>query len=992
MLSAWRKSWQHMDRICSHCCQTHHPCLLSVSIRKKASWSSKLIRKTFLDYFCEENGHTFVKSSSVIPQKGTGTYFTNAGMNQFKPLFLESVDMNLAYKKAANSQKCIRVGGKHNDLEDVGKDLHHHTFFEMLGNWSFGDYFKREACELALRLLVERFHLPLDRLYFTYFSGDEKYGLQPDLETKEIWRELNIPSEKILPFSAKDNFWDMGFTGPCGPCTEIHYDHAGHDNAASLVNTGSPDVIELWNLVFIQYDRLADQSLKKLPRHHVDTGVGFERLVAVLNGSYDNYSTDLFHGLFNTIHKVTGTRPYKGLVGVADIDGIDKAYRIIADHSRMCTMAIADGLLPSGDGLGHKLRQVIHRSLNEAHSVLHAPKGMTQLLVDDVAESLEDAFPESFTNIQKIKDVLHQTEVKYLETLQDGYQHFDKLMNRIGSDQLLPEHLLQVADGRFGRCVPLDILCDIALERGHKINVEKLMDNYIKEQRQISSLEPAIVNEKDQLKHSAAVLLKDLEIERTDDRFKYLFNRNENDYEFSNPNSCILCLLHNNQLSDSVNASDQCTLVLNKTCFYAEGGGQRSDQGYILGQNGKFHVLDVQSCSGYVLHNGYVEEGTFNCQETVELVLDEDMRKACMANHTATHLLNWGLHKLLDTQVNQLGSSVQEDQFTFDFSCFEELCLADLSRLEEIIRLVITQEIPVYRAKLNIKEALKIKGLTLIPNETYPEDVYVVSIGHPVDQLLVNPDFARNDLSVELCAGTHVHCTSDIGQFAIVKSSGVSQNVKRITCVTGQSAKNALVNLEQVKTLYANLEAAISMKDNLMNMENMVKNLYKMLKEEILPKADREKIKQNVTVLHEKVRRLKNADVTTILAQQICEKLKGGERPDYLVTLLAFEGPRQIRKALRLFDLPCPAVIVSKTKRDIMAAIVTPKNYEGPVTAADIGSHLSLTNGGQMKENKPQKQGDPQLYVLTIKNSSDTNLLQEKAENYLREALRNKTS
>lgn len=982
-----------MEKICSHCTQAQS-CLSSVSNRKKTSWSSKMIRKTFLDYFCEENGHTFVRPCSVIPQKGTGTYFTNAGMNQFKPLFLDSVDENYAYKKVANSQKCIRVGGKHNDLKDVGNDLYHHTFFEMLGNWSFGDYFKRDACELALHLLVDRFRLPLDRLYFTYFSGDEKSGLQADLETRKIWQELNIPSEKILPFPSKDNFWDMGLTGPCGPCTEIHYDHIGHRNAAPLVNTGSPDVIEIWNLVFIQYDRLADQSLKELPRKHVDTGMGLERLVAVLRGSYDNYSTDLFQGLFNTIQKVTGARPYNGCIGEADVNGIDKAYRIIADHSRMCTVAIADGLLPSKDGLGHKLRQVIHHSLHQAHSVLHAPKGMMQLLVDDVAESLAETFPECFTNIQLIKDVLSQTEVKYLEMLQHGYQSFDKLMNKIGSDKLLPEHLLQVAEGWFGRCVPLDILCNIALERGHSIDVETLMDNYIKEQQQISSAESVIVKDKDVIKHDLMTLLKDRVIKRTDDHFKYLYKRNENGYEFisSIPDSNILCLLHDGQLSDSISTGEKGSLVLDKTCFYAEGGGQQPDKGCILGQNGKFCVLDVQSCNGYVLHNGFVEEGSISCQERVKLVLDEEVRKACMANHTATHLLNWGLQKLLGTQITQLGSCVQEDQLTFDFSCFEELSLDHLSELEEIIRLSIKQGIPVYRSEMNITDALKIKGLTRVPHETYPEYVYVVSIGHPVDQLLADPDSAERNLSLELCAGTHVHCTSDIGQFVVVKSSGVAQNTKRVTCVTGPKAQSALTNLEQVKELYASLEAAISAKKELANMEVMVKNLYKMLKDSILPKADREKTKRNLIVLHEKVRRLKNINVSTTLAHSMSEKLKQVGRPDYLVTLLPFDGPRQMRKALRLFELPCPAVVVSKRDRDILAAVVTPQDWEGAVSVIDIGNHLSQTFGGQLKESKPQKQGDPALYIVTVKNSSNIDLLQEKAEKYLRETLRNEKS
>lgn len=373
--------------------------------------SSKAIRKRFLDYFINDNAHTFIPSSPVVPWNDKSLAFVNAGMNQFKNIFLGQ--MQRPCLRAANSQKCIRVGGKHNDLRDVGNDSYHHTFFEMLGNWSFGDYYKKEACELAWQLLTSRpYSLDPSRLYVTYFNGDKYLNLSPDLETRNIWKSIGVNEDHILPFGVMDNFWEMGITGPCGPCTEIHIDHRGSHDAASKVNKGFDDVTELWNLVFIQFNRNEDGSLSPLPTHYVDTGMGLERLVAVLQGKQSNYDTDLFEPLFNAISEVSGFRKYSGKFGNADTDGIDTAYRIIADHTRMATVAIADRIYPDHN---HKLRRILRKSLllSEERFKINNGANLVKEVGNKVSEVLSSVYPEIQKNLKQVR--IFYTGYMYLE-------------------------------------------------------------------------------------------------------------------------------------------------------------------------------------------------------------------------------------------------------------------------------------------------------------------------------------------------------------------------------------------------------------------------------------------------------------------------------------------------------------------------------------------------------------------------------------------------
>ncbi|CEG77795.1 Putative Alanyl-tRNA synthetase [Rhizopus microsporus] len=383
-------------------------------------WPVNKVRSTFIKFF-EENGHTFVPSSSTIPHDDPTLLFANAGMNQFKPMFLGTLDPNSPLanvKRACNSQKCIRAGGKHNDLDDVGKDTYHHTFFEMLGNWSFGDYFKKEATKLAWEFLTKVISLPEDRLYVTYFGGDEKMGLPADLEAKQLWLDLGVDEKRLIPGNVKDNFWEMGETGPCGPCSELHFDRIGNRDAASLVNMDDPNVIEIWNLVFMQFNREADGTLRPLPNQHIDTGLGLERLVSILQNKYSNYDTDVFTPMFDRIKEFTGIRSYTGKLGDEDVDGIDTAYRVVADHIRTLTFAIADGGVPSNEGRGYVLRRILRRGARYVRKYFNAPIGsFFSSLVDTLIAQMHEGYPELAKKANDIKAILDEEEAAFAKTL-----------------------------------------------------------------------------------------------------------------------------------------------------------------------------------------------------------------------------------------------------------------------------------------------------------------------------------------------------------------------------------------------------------------------------------------------------------------------------------------------------------------------------------------------------------------------------------------------
>ncbi|MFN9992679.1 MAG: alanine--tRNA ligase, partial [Phycisphaerales bacterium] len=430
-------------------------------------WSTEQIRRTFIEYFAHKQSHSFIPSSPSVPLDDPTLLFTNAGMNQFKPIFLGTVDPKTDMGKmrlAVNSQKCIRAGGKHNDLEDVGKDTYHHTFFEMLGNWSFGDYFKKEAVEWSFELLTKVFGISRDRLYATYFEGNPKLGLPPDEETRQLWLQF-LPADHVIPGNMKDNFWEMGDTGPCGPCTEIHYDRIGDRNAANLVNTSDPDVIEIWNNVFIQFNRESDGSLKPLPAKHVDTGMGLERLVSVLQNVRSNYDTDVFAPIFASIERLTGARSYMGRLGDADKDNIDTAYRVIADHVRTLTFAITDGAMPSNVGRGYVLRRILRRAVRYGRQMLNARNGFFSQLVPVVVERFGDAFPELRKDPAKVAAIILEEEESFGRTLDRGIKLFEGVAaDAAKSGNVIPGVEAFKLYDTYG--FPLDLTELMASERG----------------------------------------------------------------------------------------------------------------------------------------------------------------------------------------------------------------------------------------------------------------------------------------------------------------------------------------------------------------------------------------------------------------------------------------------------------------------------------------------------------------------------------------------
>ncbi|KAH3671575.1 hypothetical protein OGAPHI_000278 [Ogataea philodendri] len=751
-------------------------------------WTAPKVRNTFLDYF-KDRGHTFVPSSSVIPHDDPTLLFANAGMNQYKPIFLGTVDPSSPFatlKSAVNSQKCIRAGGKHNDLEDVGRDSYHHTFFEMLGNWSFGDYFKKEAIEYSWELLTKVYGLEPSRLYVTYFEGDSKAGLEPDLEAKQYWKDVGVADDHILPGNAKDNFWEMGDQGPCGPCSEVHYDRIGGRNAASLVNQDDPDVLEIWNNVFIQYNREADGSLKPLPAKHVDTGMGFERLVSVLQNVRSNYDTDVFQPLFSKIQEITGVRPYSGKFGKDDIDGIDTAYRVLADHVRTLTFALADGGVPNNEGRGYVLRRILRRGARYVRKYMNYPIGkFFSQLSPTLIEQVKDIFPEIAADTDTIFEILDEEEASFSRTLDRGEKLFEQyalIASKTPEQTLVGRDVWRLYD-TYG--FPVDLTRLMAEEAGLKIDEEGF------EQARLASLEASkgtgSKSGKTLLKldvHVLGSLDANKDIPTTDDIYKY---------GTEDIKTKIVGIYDGKELlttTKDTQEGEQLGILLEKTPFYAEQGGQEYDTGKIVIDGvAEFEVENVQSYAGYVLHTGHIVEGTLSVGDNVIAGYDELRRWPIRNNHTGTHILNLALREILGDGVDQKGSLVAAEKLRFDFSHKAAVSLDQLKKVEEICNKTIKASLPVYSKPVTLDTARSIYGLRAVFGETYPDPVRVVSIGVPVDTLLAEPNEKKwYDYSVEFCGGTHVAKTSDIKEFVIIEESGIAKGIRRIVAVTGTDA------------------------------------------------------------------------------------------------------------------------------------------------------------------------------------------------------------
>ncbi|HEX4612344.1 MAG TPA: alanine--tRNA ligase, partial [Urbifossiella sp.] len=658
--------------------------------------SSSDIRKQFVDFFCKKHGHANVPSSPVVPLADPTLLFTNAGMNQFKPYFLGTEKPPVT--RVANTQKCIRAGGKHNDLDDVGKDTYHHTFFEMLGNWSFGDYFKKEAIAWAWELLTDVWKIDPTRLHVTVFEGDPANGIPRDDEAAGLWKAVGVPPERIHLGNKKDNFWEMGSTGPCGPCTEIHYDGTPDKSGAGLVNASSDKVVEVWNLVFIQFNRNEDQSLTPLPARHVDTGMGFERITKVIQGKASNYDTDVFQPLFVAIQKVTGAAPYGGVLD----DLKDTAYRVIADHIRTLTFALTDGAVIGNDGRNYVLKRILRRAERYGVQVLGTKEPFLHALVPTVVELMGGPFPELKANPAKVRSAIYEEEEAFLRTLSRGIKLFTGLVAKMHGERRTVVNGAEAFKLHDTYGVLIDITQQMAQEQGLSVDVagyEHELEEAKKRARQGGK--------------TFTVSAIQGELPPTDDAPKYGTAQVE---------AKVVGWVKDNIVTrtGTLSVGDSVALLLDRTGFYGEQGGQVGDQGTItkLGAaHASFEVEDTQRLGDTILHVGTLDSGELAVGDRVLLNQSIGRRVDVMRNHTATHLMNLALRQVLGGDVDQRGSLVDENKTRFDFTHDKPLTPEQIREVEERVNRQIIRDQPVAAVTMPLAVAKALPGVRAVFGE-----------------------------------------------------------------------------------------------------------------------------------------------------------------------------------------------------------------------------------------------------------------------------------
>lgn len=695
------------------------------------------IRSAFLSYFAE-NGHTIVPSSSLVPGNDPTLLFTNAGMVQFKDVFLG--DEPRHYSRATTSQRCVRAGGKHNDLENVGYTARHHTFFEMLGNFSFGDYFKRDAIRFAWGFLTECLGLPAERLWVTVHTSDQ--------EAEDIWiREMGIDPTRFSRLGDKDNFWTMGDTGPCGPCSEIFYDH-GPQVAGGP--PGSPDddldrYIEIWNLVFMQYEQAADGTRSPLPRPSVDTGMGLERIAAVMQGVHSNYEIDLFRALLSAAMNVTGTT-----------DTASKSLRVIADHIRSCAFLICDGVLPSNEGRGYVLRRIVRRAIRHGHK-LGCEKPFFHRLVHALVAEMGEAYPELRDAEDRIVAALKQEEAQFAKTLDQGIRVLDEAVSEL-ADRTLPGALIFKLYDTHG--FPVDLTNDIARER------DLIMD--------MPGFEAAMAEQRAKSRQASQFSADGqvrLDLEGATEFLGYTHLES---------GAQVLALVREGQQVEHLEAGQQGIVILNQTPFYAESGGQQGDSGQLTSGSGAFLVETTQKLGSHFAHEGRLQMGHLAVGDTLTARVEGPRRHATALNHSATHLLHAALRQVLGTHVTQKGSLVTHDRTRFDFSHQGPVTSVEIAAIEALVNGEIRKNVEVRTQVMAIEDA-KAAGAMALFGEKYADEVRVLTMG---------------SFSIELCGGTHVSRTGDIGLFKVVSEGGVASGVRRIEAVTGEGALDHLAEME----------------------------------------------------------------------------------------------------------------------------------------------------------------------------------------------------
>lgn len=763
--------------------------------------NSKEIRNAFLEFF-KNKQHTIVPSAPMVIKNDPTLMFTNAGMNQFKDIFLGHKPVKDA--RIADSQKCLRVSGKHNDLEEVGHDTYHHTMFEMLGNWSFGNYFKKEAIEWAYDLLIKELGIDVNRVYATVFEGSKEENLEPDNEALEYWKKY-LPESRILYGSKKDNFWEMGDTGPCGPCSEIHVDLRDEDerkkvDGKNLVNKDNPLVIEIWNLVFIQYNRKANGSLELLPAKHVDTGMGFERLCMVLQGKKSNYDTDVFQPIIQEIAKISGIK--YGTNSKADI-----AMRVIADHLRAISFSIADGQLPSNNKAGYVIRRILRRAVRYGYTFLNFKEPAMYKLVPVLVENMGDAYPELKAQQSLIEKVITEEEQSFLRTLETGIKLLDQIIEKTLSLQS------KVVDGNtafelydtYG--FPLDLTELILKEKGLSVNREEFQQ--------------AMENQKDRSRSATAIT--------TDDWIELIDIKDEKFVGYTELEYNIRITKYRKIKSKD---KELYQLVFDTTPFYAESGGQVGDTGFIMAGDEKIAIIDTKKENNLIIH--LAAKLPKDPQAEFKAIVNKNNRQSTASNHSATHLLHYALRKVLGKHIEQKGSLVHPDYLRFDFSHFQKVTDEEIEKVETIVNELIRKNINLEEMhEVPMKKATEMGAIALF-GEKYSDLVRVIKF----------------DESVELCGGTHVKATGQIGYFKIISEGAISAGVRRIEAITSEKAeefiRENLTELNGIKALFNNpknlkssIEALLEENSKLSKqIEEFIKEKAKLVKAELVQKIE----------------------------------------------------------------------------------------------------------------------------------------------------------
>ena len=842
---------------------------------------SQDIRSKFLEFF-QNKSHSIVPSAPMVVKDDPTLMFTNAGMNQFKEYFLgNGVPKS---RRIADTQKCLRVSGKHNDLEEVGKDTYHHTMFEMLGNWSFGDYFKKEAITWAWELLTEVYRLNKEDLYVSVFEGNEEEQLPLDKEALNLWKQI-VPEDRIIYGNKKDNFWEMGDQGPCGPSSEIHIDLRSAEEKAKtpgrdLVNNDHPLVVEIWNLVFIQFNRKADGSLEKLPEQHVDTGMGFERLCMALQGVKSNYDTDVFTPLIKKISEITNSEYGKN-------EETDIAVRVIADHVRAVSFAIADGQLPGSGGAGYVIRRILRRAIRYGFTFLDQKEAFVHKLVDTLANQMGGAFPELRSQQNLIENVLREEENSFLRTLDQGLVLLDQIMQESKDKKVSGKKAFELYD-TYG--FPIDLTALILGEKGYSLDQK--------------GFEEELQKQKDRSRNASKVTSGDWQVVKESDTQGFVgYDSLEAEVE----------ILRYRRV-ESKKEGEMFQLVFSRTPFYPEGGGQVGDKGVLEAKNGAvIYILDTRKENNLIIH--LAKELPEDISGTFTAKVNAAQRARTAANHSATHLLHQALRSILGTHVEQKGSMVQSDYLRFDFSHFSKVSAEELQQIEDFVNTRIAEKLPLIdNREMTYQEAINDGAIALF-GEKYGDKVRAVRFGK----------------SMELCGGTHVGNTSDIWHFKIISEGAVASGIRRIEAITNEAAKEYFAGQTQ---------AFLELKAVLKNAQDPVKAVVNLQEE------NTELKKQIETLLRDKAKNLKGelkAQIKEIngvnfLAQKLDLDMGGikdlsfqlGDEIDNLFLLF---GAQQDEKAM----LSC---YISKN-------LVEEKGLNAGKVVKELGRYIQGGGGGQ---------------------------------------------